>query len=257
MAVITAPANLNLVGSIGIPVSYNVPNATYSPAGVYTTEYTVQSGSLPPGISTFNPSLNTPFSSVLGFLIGFLSGTPTLGGVYSFVLRWFESGDPSNFSDQTINIHICDLILTPSTLPNGTIGTPYSQIITASNETAPYSLSIGSGALPTGLSGVQISTTEFQISGTPTAIGTYSFQIDASDASSPACTGVQAYSITISIKKKKKIKGALVSQPPTLCMNRFDKFGNKILCKETFKYGNATYQRVSMDEKVCCYKRIS
>lgn len=57
-------------------------------------------------------------------------------------------------------------------------------------------------------------------------------------------------------KHKKKV-GAIVSYPPTFCMSRTDVFGNRRECRETIKQGNATWKRVSMNEKVCCYKRIS
>lgn len=106
MAVITAPANLVLNGTVGVPFSANTPNATYAPGGVYNTEYAVQIGSLPPGVNTFNPAQNTPFSNALPFLNNFLTGTPTTPGTFVFILRWFESGTPADFSDQQITINI-------------------------------------------------------------------------------------------------------------------------------------------------------
>jgi hypothetical protein len=84
------------------------------------------------------------------------------------------------------------ITLSPMTLPNGTKGSAYSQTITASGGTGPYTYAVTSGALPAGLSlssgGV--------LSGTPTTPGYSSFTVTATD-SVPA-TGAQAYSFYVS-----------------------------------------------------------
>jgi hypothetical protein len=60
----------------------------------------------------------------------------------------------------------------PATIPDGTVGTPYSATLTSTNGTSP-SFSISAGALPTGITlsagGV--------LSGTPTAAGNYTFTV--------------------------------------------------------------------------------
>ena len=43
------------------------------------------------------------------------------------------------------------IVLDPPTLPNGSLGTPYNQTITATGGTAPYTFAITAGALPNGL----------------------------------------------------------------------------------------------------------
>lgn len=81
--------------------------------------------------------------------------------------------------------------LSPTTLPAATAGTAYSQTLTASGGTSPYTFSVTSGALPAGLSlssgGV--------LSGTPTAAGSFSFTVTATDSASH--TGSQAYTLTV------------------------------------------------------------
>ena len=83
------------------------------------------------------------------------------------------------------------ILLSPASLPNGSIGTTYSQMITASGGDSPYSFSVTSGALPNGLnlnaSGL--------LSGDPTVGGTFNFTITATDSSND--TGSRAYSIQI------------------------------------------------------------
>src|SRR5215813_3644419 len=80
---------------------------------------------------------------------------------------------------------ICTVIITPGPpptpfpLPGGTTGVPYSQTLTASNCTGPYTFSVTFGALPPGLMLVSTSSTTATITGTPTTAGSYSFTIQA------------------------------------------------------------------------------
>ena len=68
-----------------------------------------------------------------------------------------------------------------TTLPSGTVAAAYSGTVNASGGTSPYAFSVASGQLPAGLVLASASGT---ISGTPTAAGTFSFAIAASDAKS-------------------------------------------------------------------------
>ncbi|MGC8723869.1 MAG: protease pro-enzyme activation domain-containing protein [Acidobacteriota bacterium] len=81
--------------------------------------------------------------------------------------------------------------LSPSSLPNGAPGTAYSQSLTASGGTAPYTFVVSSGPLPSGLSlgadGV--------LSGTPTADGTSGFDITVTD--SRGCRGLGSYVLAL------------------------------------------------------------
>jgi hypothetical protein len=93
----------------------------------------------------------------------------------------------------TCGVSLCPIItVNPATLPNGSAGTPYNQTVSASGGTAPYTFSISSGSLPTGL---LLNSATGAISGTPTAAGTFTFTITATDAS--GCFGSRLYTITI------------------------------------------------------------
>lgn len=89
------------------------------------------------------------------------------------------------------NVAICGtcspLTLAPSTLPPLTVGLPYSQAITVTGGTAPYSFSVINGALPPGMSLTPAGT----LAGTPTSSGTFSFTIRATDAA--GCIGELTY----------------------------------------------------------------
>jgi hypothetical protein len=87
----------------------------------------------------------------------------------------------------------CPVItLSPATLPNGVAGTPYSQTISGVGGVAPYTFTLASGALPSGL---MLNTSTGAISGTPSGAGTFNFIITATDAN--GCPGSQPYSIVI------------------------------------------------------------
>lgn len=80
---------------------------------------------------------------------------------------------------------------TPATLPNGTVGEPYSQTFSTPDAVGSYSYSIPSGALPIGLSFSSAGV----LSGTPTATGTFTFSIQITD--SLPSTATQSYTVAI------------------------------------------------------------
>ena len=85
-----------------------------------------------------------------------------------------------------------------TSLPSGTVGTPYNQDVQLFGTLPPFTLSVVSGSLPPGLS-VQGQTGFFTdpISGTPTTAGTYNFVLELTDIIGRASCD-QALSITIS-----------------------------------------------------------
>lgn len=75
------------------------------------------------------------------------------------------------------------------TLPNGTVGTPYSQMITLTGGTAPFQWSVYNGPIITGNyvggsvpDGLALNPKTGAISGTPTGAGTWYFEATATDA---------------------------------------------------------------------------
>ncbi|GAB2552356.1 hypothetical protein GCM10027085_49660 [Spirosoma aerophilum] len=86
---------------------------------------------------------------------------------------------------------VCSTSLTTASLPNGQVDAPYSQTITATGGTLPYTYTV-LGTLPAGLS---LEATTGVISGTPTSATTTSFSVVVTDAKS--CSDVAALSITV------------------------------------------------------------
>ena len=71
--------------------------------------------------------------------------------------------------------------VTATTLPNGTVGVPYSQTLTAGAGTPPYTWALTGGTLPAGLT---LAPSTGVISGTPSATGVASLTFRATDSTS-------------------------------------------------------------------------
>ncbi len=112
---------------------------------------------------------------------------------------------PSPYITQTINLTgtgvAPTITITPSTLPNGAAGVPYSQTLTAmGGVTPPYIFAVTAGSLPAGLT---LNAATGGISGTPITTGTYSFTITATDSAASAIggpfTGTANYTVAIKV----------------------------------------------------------
>ncbi len=157
--------------------------------------YAVTSGALPAGLT---------LSSA-----GVVSGTPTAGGDFTFTVTATDSttgaGSPFSASKSvSLTVRTPTVAIAPATLTNGTQNVGYSQSVSASGGTAPYSFAVTSGALPAGLT----LSSGGALSGTPTAAGSFSFTVTATDSSTGTgpYTAAKAYSLTI-------------AGPPTITVN--------------------------------------
>jgi hypothetical protein len=83
------------------------------------------------------------------------------------------------------------LSITTSSLPDSTVGIPYSQQLQATGGTGSYTWSLSLGSLPAGLT---LAPSTGIISGTPTTVGTSNFTAQVSDGSTTATKGL---SITV------------------------------------------------------------
>ena len=148
--------------------------------GVEPYSWSVASGSLPPGLS---------LSSA-----GLLEGIPTLGGTYDFTVAVTDSEDPAVTATQVVTVQIA---LAPGgTLPGGSVGSLYSQTLSASGGVAPYTWSLAQELFNAPPPGLALSSSGL-LSGTPTEAGTFSFSVTVQDSQSPSATGTGLYTMTI------------------------------------------------------------
>jgi hypothetical protein len=94
----------------------------------------------------------------------------------------------------TLTVQLGPLTIVTASLAGGLQNLPYSTAVAATGGIAPYTWALTGGALPAGLS---LSASTGAISGTPTALGNFSFTIRASDSSNPAKTTSKAFGINI------------------------------------------------------------
>ncbi|MHC4712244.1 MAG: putative Ig domain-containing protein [Planctomycetota bacterium] len=151
--------------------------------GVTPYTWSVISGSLPAGLS-------------LTASTGEISGTPTTEETANFTVQVTDSQDPADTDTQALSITIdpepSGPTITTTSLPDGTRKVDYSAYVEATGGTPPYTWSIVSGSLPTGL-GLNSSTGE--ISGNPKKAETKNFTVRCTDDASQ--WDEQALSITI------------------------------------------------------------
>jgi hypothetical protein len=105
-----------------------------------------------------------------------------------------EYSDPNLTPQLILSVSPPPLSITTNLLSDGTVGTAYSQTLSATGGTPPYTWSIISGSLPAGLS---LNSSTGVISGTSTTAGTSNFTVQVTDVDSNTAT--KALSITINI----------------------------------------------------------
>ncbi|MHC4712102.1 MAG: putative Ig domain-containing protein [Planctomycetota bacterium] len=152
--------------------------------GLPAITWSIVSGSLPGGLS-------------LNSTTGVISGTATTDETANFTVRATDSQTPTaDTDDQALSITVipADLIITTTVLNDGTVDQSYSDTASATGGVTPYTWSIDSGSLPTGLS---LASSTGVISGTPTSSGDYNFTIKVTDSQGTPDTDTQALSIHV------------------------------------------------------------
>jgi large repetitive protein len=172
-------------GPLGI-VQTSLPVAVQNAAYPATT--LTGSGGLPP----YQWSTSNTLGMSIGATTGTITGTPTTAGAQSLPVTVSDTTG-ATFTETFSLLVLTPLSIVTASLPNGTIGSPYSQTLQGGGGQAPYTwaLAPGSGSLPQGLS---LSTTG-SISGTPTANGVSSFTVQLTDGGQRVAT--KLLSITI------------------------------------------------------------
>jgi len=160
-------------GTTGVAYSQTT---SATPAGTYT--FTVSAGSLPVGLS-------------LNSSTGLLNGTPTQANTFNFTIRATDANGCQGTRSYTVVIACPAITVNPASLPNATNGVGYSQTITATGGTAPYSFGVTGGTLPTGIT----LASGGALSGPPSQSGTFNFTITGTDAN--GCTGSRAYTLMV------------------------------------------------------------
>jgi hypothetical protein len=161
--------------TVGAPYDFGLLAANSTPP----LTWSVTSGTLPPGIQLVASS-------------GLLVGTPTAGGNYTFTVQVTDQTTAVAQATFMLLVSPPPLTIVTTPPPGGSLGTGYSLTLQSSGGTGTVTWSVTSGTLPAGLS---LGATTGIISGTPTAFGTFTITVEATDSN-----GVTAQqSITLNI----------------------------------------------------------
>ncbi len=112
---------------------------------------------------------------------GTISGTPSLAGTFAFTLKVEAFAGGNATKPRQIAVQ-APLTITSTTLPDGSEGVVYNEMLGVTGGRDPYQWRLQSGALPPG---VTLSDTSC-ISGTPTQAGDYRFTVGVTDAAGSA-----------------------------------------------------------------------
>ena len=182
-------------GTAGVAYTQNF----VASGGIAPYAYTVSAGALPAGMTLT--------------AAGVLSGTPTAAGTFNFSVTATDSttGTAATVTNAyTLTLSAPTIVINPATLPGSVQSIAYSQVLTATGGTAPYTFAISAGALPAGLTLSAAGT----LSGTPTVTGAFNFTVRATDAL--AFTGTRVYTLTVVNRpdpsKDPEVRGLLEAQ---------------------------------------------
>lgn len=172
---------------------------TTLPDGTVGTAYstTLASNGGTPPVTWAVTTGTLPASLSLNSTTGVISGTPTTAGTSAFSVTAMDHLNQTATQSLSITIHPAPLSITTTTLPNGTVGTSYSQQLAASGGIPPdtWALATGSNPLPAGLT----LSAGGLIAGTPTTpTGTFTFTVQVTDSETPtAMTATKTFTLTI------------------------------------------------------------
>jgi hypothetical protein len=177
-----APLQITTSSLAGGQVGTSYQASVSVTGGTQPYTWSIASGALPSSLA-LNPASGT------------ISGTPSTAGHYSFTMKVNDSAGQSAQQPFAISVAAAPaapLQITTSSLAGGQVGTSYQASVSVTGGTQPYSWSIVSGLLPTGLA---LNAASGTISGMPGTAGNSSFTVKVNDAASKSAQQPLAISV--------------------------------------------------------------
>ncbi|HEU4391504.1 MAG TPA: Ig domain-containing protein [Blastocatellia bacterium] len=185
----------NCFGSRAYAIDVSCPTITVTPATLavpyigigYLQTFSASGGTGPYSFGT-NVSALPP--GLAWNTNGTLRGRPTTAGSYSFIVRANDANGCFGERSYTLVVDCPAITFTPSSLPPAVVGTFYdTTLIATGGPPGPYSFSILSCCLPTGLA----LHSDGRLTGTAASEGSHTFTVRATDAN--GCTGDRTYTL--------------------------------------------------------------
>ncbi len=196
----TAPFTINVLAPLTIttasPLAGGTVGTAYNTTGV---QFTATGGTTPYSWLITSAASTVPAGLSLS-TSGLLSGTPTgTGGTFTFTVQATDATLPTAMTaSKSFTVTIAAgssalVITTASPLPSATEGTYYSQQLSASGGTSPYTWKLTSaGSMPP--AGTSLSTSGL-VSGTPTSTGGTTFPVTVTD--NVGATATKSFQMTV------------------------------------------------------------
>ncbi|MDU0314710.1 putative Ig domain-containing protein [Phycicoccus sp. M110.8] len=187
--------------TVGLAATVLKPRAWGTSPYAWTT-----TGTLPPGLTVNGAT-------------GVVSGTATQAGTYAFTVGVADATGLRGGAPVTVKVYPTGTAvgITTASVPNGQAGAAYTASLVSSGGNPPMSWDVAAGALPDGLFLSQTDTCCWQLEGSPTTPGTYTFTLRATDDGQAAAT--KAYSMTVA---PAPLAVTTTSVPPAAVGSRYD-----------------------------------
>lgn len=187
------------VASLALSFVVDAPafSASLQPAsaGQLGVAYQTAPGSTQGAVGSVTWTGWVPNGLVLNASTGAIGGTPTTVGSWVVTLQAHDSYDASRVASatETISIAPTAIAITTKSLPNGSVNSPYQAVLSATGGSGQTMWTLAAGGLPPGL----MLSSSGMISGTPSAAGTASFTVRASDMGWSGNAATQALTIAV------------------------------------------------------------
>lgn len=177
-------------GAVGTPYLTTL----LATGGTGARTWSITGGSLPAGL-TLDPTTGT------------IAGTPTRPATVTVTVAVRDAGSPPDSATAALRlvVTVAPLVITTSSLPPGTVGTPYTATLTATGGVPPRTWSIAAGTLPAGLSLAPSGV----VSGTPTRRSSVTVTFRVRDAQRPARSATRTLPLTVTTAPLKVTTSAL------------------------------------------------
>jgi len=179
LKITVSPTGTDTVAGSSIIISPSSFSSNAVKSTAFTQQFSASGGNAP---FTWRTSVGSITSN------GLWSYTPPASGTLSVVITATSANSLTGTITPTLNITDTGvdengaLVISPTSLPNGIVGTAYNQTVTVSGGVSPYSWDVANATTVDGIS-ISASGATLTVSGTPTANGSVTIPYTITDSS--------------------------------------------------------------------------